>query len=101
MKNIHLAVKNPRIISHAFSWFEPAIILLSLVLLLSAGAAPVTNVYTIDVPCTVPWTDTGINIGPAPSSTSPRQVPCTIATRRTKCAMLTAEIIRDNNSFLI
>ena len=62
MKNIHLAVKNPRIISRAFSWFGPAIILFSLVLLRSAEAAPVTNVYTIDVPCTVPWTDTGINI---------------------------------------
>jgi hypothetical protein len=55
-------VKNPQIISRASSCFGPATILFSLVLLQSAQEAPAQNIYTMDVPCTVPWTDTGINI---------------------------------------
>jgi hypothetical protein len=55
-------IKNPQIISRAFSCFGPTTILFSLVLLQSAQEAPAQNIYTMDVPCTVPWTDTGINI---------------------------------------
>jgi hypothetical protein len=55
-------VKNPQIIARASSCFGPATILFSLVLLPSAQEAPAQNIYTMDVPITVPWTDTGINI---------------------------------------
>lgn len=55
-------VKSPQIISRAFSWFGPATILFSVVLLPSVQEAPAQNFYTLNVPITVPWTDTGINI---------------------------------------
>jgi hypothetical protein len=55
-------VKNPQVIARVSSCFGPATILFSLVLLRSAQEAPAQNIYTMNVPITVPWTDTGINI---------------------------------------
>jgi hypothetical protein len=56
-------VKSPRITGCAFPWFRLATILLSLVLLQSADeASGQINIYTLEVPGTAPWTDTGINI---------------------------------------
>lgn len=56
------ATNSLRRISRPFSWFGPATILVSLVLLRSAQEAPALTIYTLDVPATVPWTDTGINL---------------------------------------
>jgi hypothetical protein len=55
-------VKNPQIIARASSCFGPTAILFSLLLLRGAQEAPAQNIYTMNVPIAVPWTDTGINI---------------------------------------
>lgn len=55
-------VKNSQTISHAFSCFGLVTVLFSLVLLPNAQEARAQNIYMMDIPCTVPWTDTGINI---------------------------------------
>jgi hypothetical protein len=55
-------VKNPQIIARASSCFGPTAILFSLLLLRGAQEAPAQNIYTMNIPISVPWTDTGINI---------------------------------------
>jgi hypothetical protein len=55
-------INSHRNISLPFSWLGPTTMLASLMLLRSAQEAPAVNIYTLDVPATVPWTDTGINI---------------------------------------
>jgi hypothetical protein len=57
------AVKSPRTTCCSFSWFRLATILLSLMLWQSAEEASAQiSVYTLAVPGTAPWTDTGISI---------------------------------------
>lgn len=54
-------INGRRTISRPFSWLGTATVLASLMLLRSAQEAPAV-IYTFDVPATVPWTDTGVNI---------------------------------------
>ncbi len=56
------SIKSSYIITRSYSWFGPAAILASIALLQSVQKAPALIVYTLDVPATTPWTDTGINI---------------------------------------
>jgi len=61
MKALTIA-KSAWLLRRSISWFKPATIILSLLLFQNGGVAIAQEVYTLDVPSTVPWTDTGINI---------------------------------------
>ncbi|HLX96679.1 MAG TPA: LecA/PA-IL family lectin [Verrucomicrobiae bacterium] len=54
-------MKTTRSINHLL-WSRPATLLLALLLWPGAEAATAQIIYTLDVPATTPWTDTGINL---------------------------------------
>jgi len=55
------AINHPRIVCGPFPWIGTTAILISAAILQSPQDARAL-VYTLDVPATVPWTDTGIDI---------------------------------------